>query len=72
LSSCIDIADAQVIKLNPSSHTGYKLKHAVLHEVKRYDEAIEAFKIMLSKLDNASDPQIRGKHRVICVNIAAL
>jgi hypothetical protein len=61
LSSCADTTDAQVIELNPSSDTGYKLKHAVLHEVERYDEAIEVFKIMLSKLDNASDPQIRGK-----------
>ncbi|KAG2346485.1 hypothetical protein BDR05DRAFT_786028 [Suillus weaverae] len=54
------LEDAEkVIELNPSSYTGYKLKYAALHEVQRYDEAIEAFKIMLSKLDDASDPQIR-------------
>ncbi|KAG1789016.1 uncharacterized protein HD556DRAFT_1275673, partial [Suillus plorans] len=49
----------KVIELNPSSYTGYKLKYAVLHELQRYDEAIEALKIMLLKLDNAIDPEIR-------------
>ncbi|KAG1796589.1 hypothetical protein EV424DRAFT_1594776 [Suillus variegatus] len=34
-------------------------EYAVLHEVRRYDEAIEALKIMLFKLDNAIDPKIR-------------
>ncbi|KAG2087183.1 WD40-repeat-containing domain protein [Suillus discolor] len=54
------LSDAQkVIELNPSSYLGYKLKHAALYEVRRYDDAIESFKIMLSKLDNALDSQIR-------------
>ncbi|KAG2149048.1 WD40-repeat-containing domain protein [Suillus bovinus] len=54
------LSDAQkVIELNPSSYLGYKLKHAVLHEAHRYDDAIESFKIMLSKLDDAPDAQIR-------------
>ncbi|KAG1775976.1 hypothetical protein EV702DRAFT_1269226 [Suillus placidus] len=54
------LSDAEkVIELNPSSHLGYELKHAALRGVQRYDDASEAFTIMLSKLDDAPDPQIR-------------
>ncbi|KAG2336501.1 hypothetical protein BDR05DRAFT_122136 [Suillus weaverae] len=49
----------KVIKLTPSSHVGYQFRHAALHGAQRYDEAIEAFKIMLSKLENAPDTQTR-------------
>ncbi|KAG0703991.1 hypothetical protein DFH29DRAFT_1039962 [Suillus ampliporus] len=52
--------DAQkVIKLNRLSYIGYGLKHAALHGAQRYDEAIGAFQVMLSKLDNARDAQTR-------------
>ncbi|KAG2338552.1 hypothetical protein BDR05DRAFT_969113 [Suillus weaverae] len=52
------LLDAEkVIELNPSSYFGYRLKHAVLHDAHRYDEATEAFKIMLSKLENAPDTE---------------
>ncbi|KAG1848654.1 heterokaryon incompatibility protein-domain-containing protein [Suillus subluteus] len=48
------LLDAEkVIELNPSSYFGYQLKHAVLH-------AIVVFKIMLSKLENASDTQTQS------------
>ncbi|KAG1719417.1 hypothetical protein EDB19DRAFT_1918942 [Suillus lakei] len=47
----------KVIELNSLSHTGYNLKHAVLHGAQHYDEAIKTFKIMLSKLDNSPDTQ---------------
>ncbi|KAG1847709.1 hypothetical protein F4604DRAFT_1907669 [Suillus subluteus] len=50
----------KVIELNPSSYFGYQLKHAVLHGAHRYDEAIVVFKIMLSKLENASDTQTQS------------
>ncbi|KAG1791546.1 uncharacterized protein HD556DRAFT_642316 [Suillus plorans] len=54
------LLDAQkVVELNPSSYLGYKLIHAALHGAQRYDEAIEAFQVMLSKLDNSADPQLR-------------
>ncbi|KAG1738890.1 uncharacterized protein EDB91DRAFT_1249063 [Suillus paluster] len=46
-------------KVNPSSHVGYQLKHAALRGAQRYDEAIETFNIMLSKLDDAPDAQMR-------------
>ncbi|KAG2148638.1 WD40-repeat-containing domain protein [Suillus bovinus] len=54
------LLDAEkVIELNPSSHLGYELKHAALRKAQRYDDAFEAFTIMLSKLDDAPDQQIR-------------
>ncbi|KAG2337096.1 hypothetical protein BDR05DRAFT_970635 [Suillus weaverae] len=53
------LLDAEkVIELNPSSYFGYELKHMALHGAYRYDEAIEAFKIMLFKLENAPDTEI--------------
>ncbi|KAG2367127.1 hypothetical protein BDR07DRAFT_1272937 [Suillus spraguei] len=55
------LSDAQkVIELDPSSHLGYELKHAALLGAQRYDDAFEAFTMMLSKLDDATDPQIRS------------
>ncbi|KAG2363712.1 heterokaryon incompatibility protein-domain-containing protein [Suillus spraguei] len=52
------LLDAEkVIELNPISYFGYELKHAVLHDAHRYDEAIEAFQTMLSKLEYAPDTQ---------------
>jgi len=51
----------QVIEVDPSSHRGYEGKHAALHSMGRYGEAFEAFRTMLSKLTQSSDPQIRGK-----------
>ncbi|KAG2117045.1 uncharacterized protein F5147DRAFT_768429 [Suillus discolor] len=58
------LSDAeQVIKLNPSSHIGYQLKHEALYRVHRYDEAVVTFSIMLSKLEDAPDTQIRQLRR---------
>ncbi|KAG1768815.1 hypothetical protein EDD22DRAFT_211246 [Suillus occidentalis] len=52
------LLDAEkVIELNSSSYFGYQLKHAALHGAHRYDEAIEAFNIMLSKLENTPDTE---------------
>ncbi|KAG2353153.1 WD40-repeat-containing domain protein [Suillus spraguei] len=36
-----------------------KLTHAALHGLQRYDEAIDAFTIMLSKLDHAPEAKVR-------------
>jgi tetratricopeptide (TPR) repeat protein len=49
----------KTIELNPSSHAGYRVKHIALRGAQRFDEAIESFEIMLSKLDNAPEAQIR-------------
>ncbi|KAG0693950.1 hypothetical protein DFH29DRAFT_367861 [Suillus ampliporus] len=54
------LLDAEkVIELDPSSYIGYELKHVALHGAQRYDEAIEAFEMMLSKLDSAPNMHIR-------------
>ncbi|KAG1816705.1 WD40-repeat-containing domain protein [Suillus subaureus] len=54
------LSDAnKVIELNSLSYIGYGLKHTALHGAQRYDDAFEAFTIMLSKLDDTPDPQIR-------------
>ena len=44
-----------------ASYVGYELKHAALHGMQRYDEAIEAFDTMLLRLDDACDPDTQGK-----------
>ena len=51
----------QVIELDPSSHGGYEGKHAALLGMGRHSESFEAFRMMLSKLDQSPDPQVRGK-----------
>ncbi|KAG1786308.1 uncharacterized protein HD556DRAFT_1445176 [Suillus plorans] len=45
----------QVIKLSPCNYLGYEMKHAVLRAAQYYDEAIEAFQVMLSILVNSSE-----------------
>ncbi|KAG0706487.1 WD40-repeat-containing domain protein [Suillus ampliporus] len=50
----------KVIELNPSFYLGYQLKHTALHDAERYDEAIEVFQTMLSKLDDTPNPQIQN------------
>ncbi|KAG1823960.1 WD40-repeat-containing domain protein [Suillus subaureus] len=64
------LSDAdKVIELNPSSYIGYELKYAALRGVRHYDNALEAFKILLSKLDDALDPQIRQlRHQYISLS----
>jgi hypothetical protein len=53
--------DTQVIELEPSSHVGFPLKHLALHGAQHYSEGVEAFRIMLAKLDSARGMQIRSK-----------
>ncbi|OAX42739.1 hypothetical protein K503DRAFT_709950 [Rhizopogon vinicolor AM-OR11-026] len=50
------LADAeQVVKIDPLSYIGYELRYAALLGAQRYDEAIEAFKHVLLKLDDTAD-----------------
>lgn len=51
----------QLIQLDPYSHKGYERKHAALHSMGRYSEAFEAFRTMLSKLEQSPDPQTHGR-----------
>ena len=53
--------DPQAISSDPSSPWGYEIKHAALHGAGRYDDAVQAFEAMLSKMGESPDPQIRGK-----------
>jgi tetratricopeptide (TPR) repeat protein len=49
----------EVIKLNPSSHVGYEIKHAALHGAQRFDDAIKAFQMMIVNLNRAANAHIR-------------
>ncbi|KAG2369901.1 hypothetical protein BDR07DRAFT_1387332 [Suillus spraguei] len=60
LSDDILLGVETAIELNPSSHIGYRSKHAVLNDAHRYDGAIKAFKIMHRKLENAPDTQTQS------------
>ena len=51
----------QIIKLDPSSLSGYERKYAALLGMGYSDEAINAFKTMLGKMSQSSDPDIRGE-----------
>ena len=51
----------QVIKLDPSSPLGYERKHTALHGAGFYGDAIDAFEMLLSKMLQSSDPEIRGE-----------
>ena len=51
----------QVIRLDPASPSGYERKYAALLGIGHHDGAIDAFEIMLSKLSESSDPEIRGE-----------
>ena len=37
------------------------MRHAALHGIGRYAEAVEAFDLMLSKLEQSPDERIRGE-----------
>ena len=52
----------KVITLDPSSPWGYERKHAALHEAGRYDHAIATFEMMLLKISQSPDPEIRSEY----------
>ena len=62
MSHQMDLADpyCQLIELDASSHRRYEGKHCALHSMGRHSEAFEAFRTMLSKLDQSPSPQICG------------
>ena len=49
----------QAIALDPSSPGGYEMKHAALHKAGDFDNAVDAFETMLSKIVESPDPDIR-------------
>ncbi|KAF8552474.1 TPR-like protein [Imleria badia] len=51
----------QAITLDPSSPRGYETKRAALHQAGRYDDAIQTYETMLSKMAHSPDLQIRER-----------
>ncbi|KAF8556431.1 TPR-like protein [Imleria badia] len=49
----------QVITLDPSSPSGYEVKHAASHKAGDYDTAVDAFEVMLSKIAQSPNPDIQ-------------
>lgn len=45
--------------MDPLSPWGYERRHAALHRLERYEDAVEALKVMISILENSPDPDIR-------------
>ena len=50
----------QAIDLDPSFHNGYESKHVALLGMGRHSEAFQAFKTMITKLEESPDPHICG------------
>ncbi|KAF8548009.1 hypothetical protein OG21DRAFT_1516754 [Imleria badia] len=58
------LSDAdEAIKLEPSCHRGYEMRHSALHGAGRYAEAVEAFNKMILKLEESPDKHIRELRR---------
>ncbi|KAF8139079.1 hypothetical protein EV363DRAFT_1580710 [Boletus edulis] len=51
----------QAIKLDPLSPWGYEMKHAALHKIGDYDNAVDTFGTMLSKMESSADPKARQR-----------
>ncbi|KAN0101152.1 hypothetical protein V8E55_001136 [Tylopilus felleus] len=51
----------EAIAVDPSSPWGYQTKHTALHGAGHYDDAIQAYEAMLSKMAESPDPQIRER-----------
>ncbi|KAI6030215.1 hypothetical protein EDC04DRAFT_2924015 [Pisolithus marmoratus] len=47
------------VKVDPSYPWGYEAKHVALHGAKRYDGAIDAFKLMLHVIEQSHDPAVK-------------
>ncbi|KAI5996830.1 hypothetical protein F5J12DRAFT_914870 [Pisolithus orientalis] len=63
------------VKADPSSPWGYEAKHVALHGAKQYDDAIEAFKSMLLRIEQSHDLetiQLRKNYNSPSDTIAAI
>ena len=56
------ILRTQAIRMDSLSPWGYKRRHAALHGLQRYDEAVEAFSRMLSLIEESPDPDACRKY----------
>ena len=50
----------QLTKLDSSSPSNHERKYTALLHLGHHDDAIAAFGVMLSKMSESSDPDIRG------------
>ena len=50
-----------MIKLDPLSPWGYERKHAASHKAGDYQNAVDAFEAMLSRMLGSSHPEISGE-----------
>ncbi|KAF8435972.1 hypothetical protein L210DRAFT_3549697, partial [Boletus edulis BED1] len=49
----------EVVALDPLSPWGYEMKHAALHKGGDYDNAVDAFETMLTKMTESPDPDVQ-------------
>ncbi|KAG8216979.1 hypothetical protein J3R82DRAFT_7285 [Butyriboletus roseoflavus] len=49
----------EAVEADPTSPWGYERRHAALHGLQRYDEAVDAFTRMFSLVEESLDPDIR-------------
>ena len=52
----------QATKVDPLHPRGYEQRHAALHGLQRYDEAIAAFTRMLSIIEESPNQEIRRQY----------
>ncbi|KAG6377837.1 hypothetical protein JVT61DRAFT_14618 [Boletus reticuloceps] len=51
----------QVIKVDPSSPWGYEMKHAALHKAGEFNNAVDAFEAMLSRIAQSPDSDVQQR-----------
>ena len=61
LEFMVFMGTSQVIKLDPSSPLGYERKHHAIRGARRDSDATAAFEMMLLKMSESPDPEIRGE-----------
>ena len=61
----------QVIDIDPSSHRGYEIRHAAMHVAGRHAEAVEAFNMMLSRLNASCDAAVRGTFLFVIARVSS-
>ena len=61
----------QAIEVDSLSPWGFEKRHAALHGLQRYDEAIEAFSRMLCLIEEATDLDTRRQFHFTNLKIAS-
>jgi len=61
----------QAIKADPLNPWAYEGRHAALHALQRYDEAIDAFTRMFSLVEGSLDQDIRRQYSPTSVKMTS-